>query len=294
MNGEVYAIINPVSGRRNWAGTIARLRRRLSRAGIRLVCAVTQAPGDALRIAADVPDDARAILVVGGDGTIRDVVDARTRRPPPLVVLQSGTENIVAKTLRMPRDPDGLVQRVLHGRPQPVDVGVRNGRKFLIISGMGFDAEVVHRLHATRDGHITHFDYFWPIWRTYWGHQFPRIQVQTDGEPFFDGRGLVFVGVLNRYSLGLQLLWKARHNDGLLDVCIYPCSTRTRLVRHSLETLVRRHARPGGALYTQCRTASVRSPVFVPVQADGDVAGILPADFSLIASGITFLGSQCD
>ncbi len=29
-----------------------------------------------------------------------------------------------------------------------------------------FDGEVVKRVSEQRAGHIDHFDYFWPIWRT--------------------------------------------------------------------------------------------------------------------------------
>ncbi len=286
---DVYAIINPVSGRRNLGEFMPAIRSALAREGVGLTCMVTAGPGDAARLGEAVPDSARAILVVGGDGTTRDVAGARVGRPVPLAVLGGGTENIVAKALRMPRNPEQIADLILHGRPRPMDVGVVNGRKFLIITGVGFDAEVVHRLHAVRAGHISHFDYFWPIWRTFWAHAFPPVRVDVDGTRVFEGRGLVFVGVLRRYSLGLQLLARAVYDDGLLDVCIYPCASAPRLVGHALQTLFRKHVTSGNVLYMQGRRVDIASDVPIPLQIDGDVGDTLPASLGIIPQGATFL-----
>lgn len=286
---DIYAIINPVSGRRNLGEAIPAIRTALAREGVGLTCMVTAGHGDAARLGAAVPDSARAILVVGGDGTIRDVAGSRVGRPVPLAVLRGGTENIVAKALRMPRDPEQIANLILHGRPQPMDVGIVNGRKFLIITGVGFDAEVVHRLHAVRAGHISHFDYFWPIWRTFWAHAFPPLRVVVDGTSFFEGRGLVFVGVLARYSLGLRLLDRAVHDDGLLDICVYPCASAPRLLGHALQTLFRKHVTSGNVRYTQGRQVDIASDVPVPLQIDGDAGDTLPASLGIIPHGAAFL-----
>ncbi len=287
----VYAIINPVSGRRNLGEFLPAIRSTLAREGVSLTCMLTGGPGDAARLAETVPDSARAILVVGGDGTIRDVAGARVGRPVPLAVLAGGTENIVAKSLRMPRAADRLADLLLHGRPRPQDVGVVNGRRFLIIAGAGFDAEVVHRLAVLRRGHLSHYDYFWPLWRTFWSHAFPRVRVEVDGTRFFEGRGLVFVGVLRRYCLGLELLARAVHDDGLLDICVYPCDSAPRLLGHALQTLWRTHVTSGRVLYSQARRVEVTSDVPVPLQIDGDVGNVLPASFEIIPHGVTFLSS---
>ena len=286
---EVYAIINPVSGARKPVEALRYLRTRLAHEGIRMVCRVSAGPGDAARLARNVPPHARAILVVGGDGTVREVVEGRTGPNPPIVILPTGTENLVAKAFGMSPDPNDTAERILHGTAQGVDVGLLNGRRFLLVSGIGFDAEVVDRLHRTRRGHISHLDYFWPTWRTFWAHGFPPVRVDVDGARFFEGRGLVFVGLLNRYAVGLRILPMARHDDGLMDVCVFPCASRPRLLGHSLRTLLRRHVGRGGVLYTQCRTATARSDQAVAVQMDGDYAGALPATYGIVPSAASFL-----
>jgi diacylglycerol kinase family enzyme len=289
---EVYAIINPVSGSRKPAEVLRCLRARLAREGVRLICRVSAGPGDAARLARNVPQHARAILVVGGDGTVREVVEGRDGPDPPIVILPTGTENLVAKAFGMSPDPNDTAERILRGKPQGVDVGLAGGRRFLLVSGIGFDAEVVDRLHRTRRGHITHLDYSWPVWRTFWAHAFPPVHVEVDGRPFFEGRGLVFVGLLNRYALGLRILPMAKHDDGLMDVCVCPCSSRTRLLGHSVRTLLRRHVGRGGVLYAQCRTAIIQGDRTVAVQVDGDYAGTLPVSYRMAPSTASFLSSD--
>jgi diacylglycerol kinase (ATP) len=286
---EVHAVINPVAGRRNLAPAVRRIREGLRAAGVHLVCRITRDPGDATRFAAEVPDHARALLIAGGDGTVREVIDGVVGRVVPLLILPNGTENIVAKYFGMSGDPAAVVDRILSGVSRAVDIGVINGCRFLTCCGIGFDAEAVSRLHATRQGHITHFDYFWPLWRTFWAHPFPVFRVEVDGRLLFEGSGLAIAGVLPRYALGLRVLARARRDDGLLDVCVYPCASRAGLIRHSLRTLMQRHIRVGGALYAQCRTLRVSADAPVPVQMDGDIAGSLPARCSVIPAGCRFL-----
>ena len=85
----------------------------------------------------------------------------------PFVVLPLGTENLLARELGMPVDPEAAACNLLHGQPRAIDACEMNGRRFLAVAGVGFDAECVERFMRIRRGHITHGDYFWPIWRTF-------------------------------------------------------------------------------------------------------------------------------
>lgn len=287
---KVQAIVNPVSGRRNVAGVLDRVGRILSEAGWSMSVRLSKCPGDVERIATEVPEDTHAILAVGGDGTVREVVDGQLRvgGATPVAIMRTGTENIVSKYLGMSRDPARIARTLMSGHPGKCDVGVVNGRHFMIVTGVGFDAEVVDRLAACRNGHITHYDYFWPIWRTFWAHRFPRLVVWADGQQVFDDHGLAFVGVIPRYSIGLQILRQARRDDGMLDLCVLPCRTRRQLLRHAAQVAAERHDRHG-ALYRKCRQLRIESPDAVSVEIDGDCGGRLPVECSVLPAAATFL-----
>jgi diacylglycerol kinase (ATP) len=286
---RVIAIVNPISGRRDVAAAVQSVAAELARADCALEVMTTAGPGDAHRIAAQAPDDTDAVLAVGGDGTVRQVAAGLVGRNIPLAVLPAGTENIVARHFRLPSDPAQVAQLILRGHRIQHDVGLLNGQAFLIIVGIGFDAEVVERLAAVRRGHIGYRTYVGPIWHTFWRHEFPPLQVTLDGQPFFEGRGMVFIGLEPRYALGLRILPRAVPDDGRLDVCAFPCDGRLSLLRHAARTVLGRHVGRGGVQYGQGRAVQVHSPACVPVQCDGDAADVLPLAAEIRPAALTLL-----
>ena len=286
----VRMVVNPVAGRRNAQRELTRVVRRLRETGLAVEVERTRGPGDAAAWSAGLDDaTTQAVVVVGGDGTIREVIDGLAGRAVPIAILPTGTENLVAKQFGFRFDAESLCRRIRTGVPTCVDVGELNGRLFLVVAGAGFDAEVVERLRASRTGHITHLSYFWPIWRTFWEHRFEPIRVLADGETIFDGPALVFVGNLPRYAIGLPIYPDARYDDGLLDVVIYPCRGRGRLLLHAVNTIFKRHYRRGGAIHHRCRKLQLTSTHRIPIEADGDCAGELPVDITVHPAGATFL-----
>ncbi len=286
---QAIAIVNPISGRRDVSTIVEAVARELADSGVELRVVRTRGPEDTRRIAAEAPDDTRAILVVGGDGTVREVASGLLGRDIPLAILPAGTENIVARYFKMPTDPKRIAELILHGTSLRHDVGVLNGRHFMIVCGVGFDARVVERLAAARSGHIGYLNYVGPLWSTFWQDEFPLLTVEADGQLLFEGRGLVLIGLQPRYSLGLRILARAAHDDGYLDVCVYPTVKRVTLLAHALRTLLRRHVNRGGVIYRKCRVVSITSPQRVPIQCDGDPAGVLPARLEILPSALRLL-----
>jgi diacylglycerol kinase family enzyme len=317
---RALVIINPVAGAAKRQPLIRRMIRGLRSAGIETQVRVTAYAGEAGRIAAEAagirergaegrpaaetrrdpeekppagrvsslltgsgkdPDPRLVVIAVGGDGTLREVADGLSGGTIPLVVWPAGTENLLAKSFGFRAKPELVLACLRAGRCVPMDLGVANGHTFLTVAGVGFDAEVVARLVRLRTGHITHLSYVDPIWRTFWEHRFPSLRVIADGETIWEGRGLAFVGNSPRYSLGLRVIRDARTDDGLLDVCIFPCRNRTRLIAHSIRTLLKRHVERGGVVYRRARRIRIESPDRVPVELDGEMAGHLPLDIEI-------------
>ena len=271
MTRRVVAILNPVSGRQNMLPAVRQVGRVLERNDGHLEVAVTDSAGHATELARQVPPDIDTVLVVGGDGTVSEVVNGLIGRDTPVVVWATGTENLLARELGMPTTPKDVARLLLEGEPFGCDVGVFNDRRFLAMAGIGFDAECVMRMSGTRRGHITHWDYFWPIWRTFWAHRFPVLRVEADGVCIFEDRGLMLAGVIRRYSAGLRILAHARYDDGLLDVCVIPCASRTTLLGHACRAFLRRHVGRGGVVYCHCRRIRISSPEKVPIELDGEL-----------------------
>ncbi len=224
---------------------------------------------------------------MGGDGTIREVAHGLSGSDKPLLIIPGGTENLLANELGLEKSLETLTRTFEAGFTRTLDLGNANGRCFTSIAGFGFDGEVVAEVSSNRIGHINYFDYFWPLWRTFWRYRFDPITVEVDGEQIFDGRGLVFVGNISRYAMGLNILERADYSDGLLDVCVYKCSHRTHLVKHSVMTIFQQHPRCGDVIYRQGKNITVNSPnPKLATEIDGDPGPAVPVSISIIPKAV--------
>jgi len=289
MRRRLAAIVNPVSGRYNMMPTVRRIGGEIARAGGYLDIRTTEGLGHATVLAAELAAESDAILIVGGDGTVCEVVNGLIDNPIPMAILRTGTENLLAHELMMPAEPPSMARTLLHGTAHAFDVGVINGRRFLAVAGAGFDAECVLQMSRVRTGHITHGDYFWPIWRALWSYQYPELKVEVDDQGVFEGRGFAILGIIGRYSLGMRILHRAEYDDGLLDICVFPCANRRQLAAHAVRILLHQHTDRRRTLYHQGKRIRITSNTSVPLQVDGDAGGELPATCSILPSAVQFL-----
>lgn len=287
MQQPIHLIVNPISGRLLIRRRLAQLQRDARKRNRPFEIHHTAGPGDAARLARELAAEPALVVAVGGDGTVRDVIAGAAGLPGQVAVLPAGTENLIAKEFGYRRTRRCFWNVVDNGRPQDIDVGMCNGRPFVAVVGVGFDGLAVEHLHRVREGHITHLHYMLPIIRSLTQYQFPPIRVTADDEPFFEGRGLAFVGNITRYAIGLRILQRARPDDGLLDVCVVPCGSYFQLAAQATRTLLRRHVTSGKVAYAQCRRVHIEADAPLSVQFDGDVAPRTPIDLSLMKDRAT-------
>ncbi len=207
----------------------------------------------------------------------------------PIMILPCGTENLLATELGLDGSIKTTINCLDHGLIRNLDLGRVNGRLFTSIVGVGFDAEVVQKVHQNRAGHITHADYIWPICRTFWEHGFPHFQIEVDGNIVCDEPALAFVGNISRYAVGLKILPDANCSDGFLHLCIYKCRKRRTLIKHSLLTILGKSHTSGQVVRLKCRDIIIRSPQPQYVQIDGDPGPLLPLHIEVIPSAARVL-----
>jgi len=288
-DGYIAYIVNPKSGATSTKMTGRRFERYLIKRGYEIRGSLTTSLSHACDLATDaaVDYDCAMVVAAGGDGTIREVVHGLEGSDKPLLIMPSGTENLLANELGFDEKLKTLIRTFEAGYIRPLDLGNVNGRCFTSVAGFGFDGEVVKRVSEQRAGHINHFDYFWPIWRSFWGYDFAPMKVEVDGEEIYEGPGLVFVGNISRYAVGLQLLHYADYGDGLLDVCIYKCASRIHLIKHSMMTIIKHHANCRDVIYRQGKKINVGSVIkTIRTEIDGDPGPSLPVEINVIPHAV--------
>ncbi|MFZ2145890.1 MAG: YegS/Rv2252/BmrU family lipid kinase [Sedimentisphaerales bacterium] len=288
-DGYIAYIVNPKSGATSSKLTGRRFEQYLVKKGFEVRVSLTTSLENACELATDaaIDYDCAMVAVVGGDGTVREVAHGLEGSDKPLLIVPHGTENLLANELGFDEKLKTIIRTFEAEYIRPLDLGSANGKCFTSIAGFGFDGEVVKRVSEQRKGHIDHFDYFWPIWRTFWNYKFDPMKVEVDGEEIFDGPGLVFVGNISRYAVGLQVLHYANFGDGLLDVCIYKCASQLHLVKHSVMTILKQHADTSDVIYRQGKNILVSSETdSVMTEIDGDPGPALPVEIKVIPQAV--------
>ncbi len=94
------------------------------------------------------------ILVIGGDGTLNEVVNGICHpENVTLGLIPSGSGNDFAKSVGIPKDTQKALELILSGKTLPVHYGImdmgRKSRRFIISCGAGFDSEVCRDVHRS-------------------------------------------------------------------------------------------------------------------------------------------------
>lgn len=292
-NGYITYIINPKSGASSDKRLVSGFRQYLAHRGFEIRQIMTESLEHANTAAAAAAVDTACQLVcaAGGDGTLRETLAGLAGSHKPFLPIPCGTENLLANELGFDHTVQTLIKAFEGGCQRQLDLGQINDRIFTSIAGYGFDGAVIHRMHRRRTGHIHHLDYFWPIWRTFWEYTFPAMRVVADGKEIFSDRGLVFVGNISRYAIGLSILKNADYGDGKLDICIFRCRQQAHLLWHSLKTIFKCHTPSRSSLYLQAQQVEIEALQGAAIygQIDGDPAPLLPARIHVIPHAITVL-----
>ncbi len=217
--------------------------------------------------------EAEVVVAVGGDGTVQAVASHIVGTKTAIYHAPLGTENLFSREFGMDCSADRLVRALAEPRVATADTATCNGRAFVIMASVGFDAGVVHRLAAARTGAISHLSYVGPIVHEVLRGQWPRLDVTVDGEQIVTQRaGLVVVANCRHYAMRLNPAPMASMFDGKLDVVFLPASGCVSLALQALRTRVRRHLARGRSMHAQGKNIVVTSEGGdgAPLQADGE------------------------
>lgn len=232
---RVVIIGNPSSGRGRAAGTLAQISSRLKADGYRVDCVET-GPGRRGVTIGEHLVGAGALIVAGGDGTVHHALEPAVACGVPIYHWPSGNENLFAREFGMDRSVDRLIRSVRAHQVRMSDLGECNGKLFALMVSVGFDAEVVERVSASRHagarrGRVSHLDYAVQGIRVWLSHQPPKLTVDIDGSRLVDERpGLVVVANSRQYGGGLDPARDARTDDAALNVVFFAAESRFGLV----------------------------------------------------------------
>lgn len=270
MAVEIAFIVNPAAGgwRRRWnPETLDEVFRPL---GVETVLHVTQTRGDAERIAASLAGRAAAICVVGGDGTVHEVVNGVLPRRVPIAVIPSGSGNDLASLLDFPKTPGELAAVLEDGLCAELDVIDFGDRYCVNSAGLGFEGAVnrfSHRI-AGLGGRTRYALALFPALGRVRCTNFTLVT--SRGDQIRGKKLMVSVGNGHRTGGAFYLTPDAFPDDGLLDLCVVEPMRRVRMMWVLPQALSGRHVLRREVSMLRAESVTIEADEAYPMHIDGE------------------------
>ncbi|MEV0271320.1 YegS/Rv2252/BmrU family lipid kinase [Hamadaea sp. NPDC050747] len=292
--GSVAVLMNPTAGR----GRHAHLRDQVTKvlgADAELLAVRTAEEAEAACRAA-VADGARAVISVGGDGTLHRAVQAVAGTGVPLGIVPAGTGNDVAACLGVPADPHEALARAAaaleSGQTRDVDLArmERDGvaRWSAGVIGLGFDTlvnELANRMRFPRGPRRYDVAIVLELARM----RPRRYQITVDGVREELEAVLVAVGNTARYGGGMRICPAADPTDGLLDLVVAGPVSRFTLMRIKPQVYAGTHVDHPAVRQLRGRVVEVACDG-ITSYADGEQSLTLPVTISAVPGALRVLG----
>lgn len=231
---SIAIIINPVAGGARPHRPRARAELASSiveRQGVPAEIFVTEGRGHARELtAAAIERGARLVIAWGGDGTVSEVGSALAFSGTALGIVPAGSGNGLARELRVDPDPERAIVQAIQAVPRAMDVGEMEGRLFLNLAGIGFDAHVAEAFADPRNIRRGFLRYAAIAARALWSYQAAEYSITTSAGQRTVRAVLVTVANSAQFGNGAYIAPGARVDDGKLDLVVLEERARWRTV----------------------------------------------------------------
>jgi diacylglycerol kinase (ATP) len=245
-------------------------------------------PGELTELARNAEAD--LIVVVGGDGSVNEVVNGVAGRPLDVAVLANGTGKDFARTHGIPTGFDHAVRVALQGRVREMDLGhvtfAGGDRYFANVSSLGMSGAVAQRANSMSKALGGRLTFFYALTREFFTWKNTNVRVETAEATRTGPMHDVVVANGRFHGGGMKLAPEAETNDGLFDVLLIGDVSKLDFVT-TAPKLYR------GTHVTHPKVEILRSPFVevdadspLPLETDGELVGTTPVRFEIVPGAL--------
>lgn len=295
MTRTFSVIVNPQGGRGLGARSLERVRSQLTARDVELVVHTTNHPGHAAEIAAtEAFEGVDAVVSLGGDGTLHEVVNGLMRRDNPaaipLGILPGGTGNAVLEHVGVTNLDDALKQ-LLDGVPREIDLmKVESGSLVdyaINIVGWGAVVDINRTAEACR--WLGSSRYTWAaLWHVMKAR---RRQAKVAFDDHVEEGEFYFVMACNTQvtGKGMRIAPGAGWDDGVLDVVTIRQASRFEMLSLFTRVFSGRHIEMDCVEVRQVRSLRIESAQPDGLNIDGELKGTTPFTVTVVPKAIRVL-----
>ena len=296
MPTETVFLVNPASANGKTGKRWPQIARAAHAAQVRGEAIFSEGPGELGDLARDAADEGATLLVVvGGDGTIHEVVQGIAGRDGvELALIPRGTGWDFARTHGITKDLDKALRIVRDGTARPFDLGrasysvdgVEESAWFANMASVGMSGAVAAKANATTKALGAKTSYLMALGIVFarWKNVPLRVRVDAEERDALMEDTVVAVG---RYLAGgMMITPDAEPDDGLFDVLLIGDLTKAEMLRVMPKIYRGTHLpHPKGEVLRGAEVA-IDADEPLPVQLDGEQPGTTPVRFEIVPAAI--------
>ncbi|MBR1644740.1 MAG: NAD(+)/NADH kinase [Bacteroidales bacterium] len=159
-----------------------------------------------------------AVVAVGGDGSVNDVVTGLQGSSLPMGIIPCGSGNGLARNLKIPLQPAAAVKLLNQFYVDSIDTITVNDLVFASIAGIGFDALVARKMKLAKKRGLPAYTNI--ILTDYPNYKEQVYHMEIDGKEVVRKAWFISFANSNQFGYNTAIAPLARLDDGLIDVCI--------------------------------------------------------------------------
>jgi len=163
--------------------------------------------------------DIHETIVIGGDGTLNEVINASNLDHSIISIIPAGTGNDFQKNIKIGASLKERFETIINGVTMKIDVGSCNDYKFINGVGVGFDGQIVWEMLNNRTILNGHAAYYYHVIKILSGYREKSFSYLIDNTEV--NRKLILLTIANgtTFGGGFRLTPHAKLDDGKLAVC---------------------------------------------------------------------------
>ncbi|MDR3679026.1 MAG: diacylglycerol kinase family protein [Flavipsychrobacter sp.] len=163
-------------------------------------------------------DGAYAVVAVGGDGSVNDIVTGLQGTDTALAIIPKGSGNGMARTMKIPLTVPEAIAVINKGKEERIDIAYANSQVFISNAGVAFDALISKKFaKSVRRGLAI---YSWLVTRHMWTYKEWDWDITIDGKQITEKAFMVNVANGKQFGYNFKIAPMASYTDGWLDVII--------------------------------------------------------------------------
>lgn len=228
----------------------------------------------------------RAVVAVGGDGTVAQALRGTAETGVPVGILPFGTGNQLASNFGIPTSLEGSVRTVVEGHVEAIDLGRVNGEYFALIAGAGLDADVMADATSEMKDKLGFAAYLLSGLKHVITPKPADFRIVADGEEVEVRATMVLLANVGHLAAGslpveVQVGPKVSFQDGLVDVCVYASSNLPEMAQVLWKVARQQYTGDDRMLFLQASRVQVDADPAVAAQIDGEPAGQTPLEVEM-------------